>query len=79
VAREPGPRPACHRARVPREQPVEYVEIQGTAAGTHDDADDHIDRLTQKYMDQEQYPFKGSGEVRKKYVITPTRVRYQKQ
>jgi PPOX class probable F420-dependent enzyme len=63
----------------PASNPYEYVEIQGTAAGTHDDADDHIDRLTQKYMDQEQYPFKGPGEVRKKYVITPTRVRYQKQ
>jgi PPOX class probable F420-dependent enzyme len=63
----------------PPENPYEYVEIQGTAAGTHDDADDHIDRLTQKYMNQDTYPFRGPGEVRKKYVITPTRVRHQKQ
>jgi hypothetical protein len=55
------------------------VEIQGTATGTHDDADEHIDRLTQKYMGQDKYPFRGPGEVRKKYVITPTRVRHQKQ
>jgi PPOX class probable F420-dependent enzyme len=63
----------------PSDNPYEYVEIQGTAAGTHDGADDHIDRLAQKYIGQETYPFRGTGEVRKKYVITPTRVRHQKQ
>ncbi|MFZ1995298.1 MAG: PPOX class F420-dependent oxidoreductase [Solirubrobacteraceae bacterium] len=63
----------------PADNPYEYVEIQGTASGTHDDADDHIDRLTQKYMGQDKYPFRGPGEVRKKFVITPTRVRHQKQ
>jgi PPOX class probable F420-dependent enzyme len=61
------------------DKPYEYVEIQGTASGTHDDADEHIDRLAQKYIGQEKYPFKGPGEVRKKYVITPTRVRHQTQ
>ena len=59
--------------------PYEYVEIQGTASGTHDDADDHINRLAQKYIGQDEYPFRGPGEVRKKYVITPTRVRHQTQ
>jgi PPOX class probable F420-dependent enzyme len=63
----------------PADNPYEYVEIQGTAAGTHDDADDHIDRLTQKYTGRDKYPFRGPDEVRKKYVITPTRVRHQKQ
>jgi PPOX class probable F420-dependent enzyme len=63
----------------PGENPYEYVEIQGTASGTHHDADDHIDRLTQKYMGQDKYPFRVPGEVRKKFVITPTRVRHQKQ
>jgi PPOX class probable F420-dependent enzyme len=63
----------------PPDNPYEYVEIQGSANGTHDDADDHIDRLTQTYMGQEKYPFRAPGEVRKKYVITPARVRYQKQ
>jgi PPOX class probable F420-dependent enzyme len=59
--------------------PYEYVEIQGTATGTRDDADDHIDRLTQTYIGQDKYPFRRPGEVRKKYVITPQRVRHQKQ
>jgi PPOX class probable F420-dependent enzyme len=59
------------------DNPYEYVEIQGTVTGTHDDADDHIDRLTKKYMGQEKYPFRAPGEVRKKYVIAPTRVRHQ--
>ena len=63
----------------PGDNPYEYVEIQGTVTGTHDDADDHIDRLTQKYMGQDKYPFRGPDEVRRKYVITPTRVRHQKQ
>ncbi|MGA2010770.1 MAG: PPOX class F420-dependent oxidoreductase [Solirubrobacteraceae bacterium] len=59
--------------------PYEYVEIRGTAAGTREDADDHINRLAKAYIGQDEYPFRGPGEVRVKYVITPTRVRYQKQ
>ncbi len=59
--------------------PYEYVEVRGTAAGSTDDADDHIDRLTRTYIGQDKYPFRATGEVRRKYVITPERVRYQKQ
>jgi PPOX class probable F420-dependent enzyme len=59
--------------------PYEYVEIQGTATGTRDGADDHIDRLAKTYIGQDKYPFRGPGEVRRKYVITPQRVRHQKQ
>ncbi|HET8979524.1 MAG TPA: PPOX class F420-dependent oxidoreductase [Solirubrobacteraceae bacterium] len=59
--------------------PYEYVEIRGSAAGTAEDADDHIDRLAKRYIGQDQYPFRAPGEVRRKYVITPQRVRYQKQ
>jgi PPOX class probable F420-dependent enzyme len=63
----------------PPDNPYEYVEVQGTASGTLDDADGHIDRLTKKYMGQDTYPFRQPGEVRKKYVIAAGRVRYQKQ
>ncbi len=59
--------------------PYEYVEIRATASGSTDDADDHIDRLAQQYIGQEKYPFRTPDEVRRKYVITPERVRYQKQ
>jgi PPOX class probable F420-dependent enzyme len=57
------------------QNPYEYVEIRGTARGTHDDADDHIDRLAKKYTGQDKYPYREPGEVRIKYVITPERVR----
>jgi PPOX class probable F420-dependent enzyme len=63
----------------PPENPYEYVEIRGSAAGTREDADDHINRLAKKYIGQDKYPFRQPGEVRVKYVITPTHVRYQKQ
>jgi PPOX class probable F420-dependent enzyme len=61
------------------DNPYEYVEIRGSATGTRDDADDHIDRLAKKYINQDEYPFRAPGEVRRKYVITPDRVRHQKQ
>ena len=59
--------------------PYEYVEIRGTATGTREGADEHIDRLAKAYIGQDTYPFRAPGEVRKKYVITPRRVRHQKQ
>jgi hypothetical protein len=55
------------------------LESRGTATGTREDADDHIDRLSKQYIGQDEYPFRGPGEVRRKYVITPERIRYQKQ
>lgn len=63
----------------PGDNPYDYVEIQGRATGTSDDADEHIDRLAKKYIGQDRYPFRGPGEVRRKYVIEPARVRHQKQ
>jgi PPOX class probable F420-dependent enzyme len=59
--------------------PYDYVEVEGTAAGTKDDADDHINRLAKTYINQDEYPFRGPGEVRKKYLISPSKVRHQKQ
>ena len=59
--------------------PYEYVEIRGTATASRDDADEHINRLAKKYIDQDEYPYRQPGEVRVKFVIEPQRVRYQKQ
>ena len=56
----------------PADNPYDYVEIRGTATGTRDDADDHINRLAKKYIDQDEYPFRQPGEERIKYVITPS-------
>jgi PPOX class probable F420-dependent enzyme len=63
----------------PGDNPYEYVEVRGTVTATVDDADDHIDRLAKKYINQDEYPYRQPGEQRIKYVITPQRVRYQKQ
>jgi PPOX class probable F420-dependent enzyme len=63
----------------PDGNPYEYVEIQGTVAGTHDDANAHIDRLAKKYTGSDTFEGHQPGDVRIKYVIAPTRVRHQKQ
>ena len=59
--------------------PYNYVEIRGTASGTRDGADEHINALTKKYMNQDEYPFRAPGEERIKFVISPDHVRHQKQ
>lgn len=47
------------------ENPYEYVTIRGKVAErTHEGADDHIDALAKKYLDQDQYPFRQPGEQR---------------
>jgi len=55
--------------------PYAYAEIRGTAAGTRDDAEAHLDRLARRYLGEDTYR-RRPGEVRRKYVITPLRVRY---
>jgi PPOX class probable F420-dependent enzyme len=62
-----------------QENPYEYVAITGKAHGTTDGADEHIDRLSQKYIGQDSYPFRQPGEDRVKYVVEPDNVRHQKQ
>jgi hypothetical protein len=59
--------------------PYHFVEIRGTATGTTDGADEHINALTKKYIDQDEYPFRQPGEQRIKFVITPSHVRHVKQ
>jgi PPOX class probable F420-dependent enzyme len=62
----------------PPDNPMEYVEVRGTATPS-DGADEHIDALAQKYLNQDKYPFRQPGEKRIKFTIAPDRVRYQKQ
>ncbi|MGH9299308.1 MAG: PPOX class F420-dependent oxidoreductase [Acidimicrobiales bacterium] len=64
---------------MPPDNPYEYVEIRGRAKGTTEGADEQIDRLAKKFIDQDAYPFRVPGEQRISYHITPERVRYQKQ
>jgi len=59
--------------------PYNYVEIRGTASATTEGADEHIDALAKKYINQDKYPFRQPGEQRVKFVIQPDHVRHQKQ
>lgn len=58
--------------------PFHFAEIRGTATGSVEGAREHIDALAQKYIGRD-YPWLGPGEQRKKFVITPQKVRYIKQ
>jgi PPOX class probable F420-dependent enzyme len=47
------------------ENPYEYVTIRGRVAErTHEGADEHIDALAKKYLGQDTYPFRQTGEQR---------------
>jgi PPOX class probable F420-dependent enzyme len=59
--------------------PYNYVEVRGTATAAREGADEHINVLTNKYINQDEYPFRQPGEERIKFVIAPEHVRHQKQ
>ncbi len=59
--------------------PYDYVEVKGSVSSTTDGADAHIDRLAKKYLGVDSYPFRTEGEQRITFLLTPTRVRHQKQ
>jgi PPOX class probable F420-dependent enzyme len=47
------------------ENPYEYVMIRGRLAErTTEGADQHIDEMAKKYLDQDSYPFRQPGEQR---------------
>ena len=57
------------------ENPYEYVEIRGTVAErTHEGADEHIDAMAKKYLDQDSYPFRQPGEERVIIRVAPDHV-----
>ena len=61
---------------VNRQNPYEYAEVLGRVVeDTHEGADDHIDRLAQKYMGVDTYPGRREGEQRVKFLIEPEQVR----
>ena len=61
------------------DDPYDYVEVRGTARGTTDGADEHIDRLAHKYLGVDSYPMRQAGEQRITYLVEPSLVRHQKQ
>jgi PPOX class probable F420-dependent enzyme len=47
------------------ENPYEYLEVRGRAsAPISEGADEHINSMAKKYMDQDEYPFRQPGEQR---------------
>jgi len=57
------------------QNPYRFAEIRGSAAGTLEGAREHIDALAHKYIGRD-YPYMGPNEQRKKFIITPQKVRY---
>ncbi|HUJ77240.1 MAG TPA: PPOX class F420-dependent oxidoreductase [bacterium] len=56
--------------------PYRYLGVQGTVVEVRSaGADEHLDRLAQRYLGQPKYPWRRPGEQREILVIRPTRVR----
>jgi PPOX class probable F420-dependent enzyme len=57
------------------ENPYRYVEIRGKVVEiTQNGADDHINKLSQKYLGKPEYPYRKPGEVRVTYKIEPQKI-----
>ena len=55
--------------------PYRYLEIRGKVVEiTENGADDHINKLSKKYLGNPVYPFRKPGEVRVTYKIDPEKV-----
>ena len=56
--------PAVALSFVDDENPYRMFEIRGTVDLVEDGADDHIDFLAKKYLNEDEYPFRQPGEER---------------
>ena len=57
------------------DNPYRYVQVQGRVTEmTEQGADQHIDALAKKYIDQDRYPYRQPGEVRVIVKIAAERV-----
>ena len=55
--------------------PYRYLQVRGRVVEiTQDGADEHINKLSQKYLDKPEYPNRQPGEVRVLYRIEPQKV-----
>ena len=60
---------------VNQQNPYAWAMIRGRAVElTHDNADDHIDKMAKKYLGEDQYPFRQPGEQRLLVRIEPQQV-----
>jgi PPOX class probable F420-dependent enzyme len=55
--------------------PYRYIEVRGRVVEiTEKGADDHINKLSQKYLGKPVYPFRQPGEVRVMYKIEAQKI-----
>ena len=67
--------PRVAMAIVDPDNPYRYLEVRGRISEiTQDGADQLIDKLAKKYLDQDKYPFAQPGEQRVIYKIDPEKV-----
>ena len=57
------------------ENPREYAVFEGTATVTEAGADEQIDRLAQKYLGQDKYPWRNPAETRLRVDLDVTAVK----
>src|SRR5205823_6327515 len=58
-----------------QQNPYTWVAIRGRVVEmTHDGADDHIDKMANKYLGQDRYPYRRTGEQRVIVKILPEHV-----
>ena len=63
--------PRVALAVIDPDNPYRYVEVRGRVREiTEDGADAHIDRMAQKYLGQDKYPYRQPGEKRVLYKIS---------
>lgn len=56
------------------ENPYRHLSLRGRVVDiTEQGADAHIDKMARKYLGQDKYPYRGSGEIRVIYKIMPER------
>jgi PPOX class probable F420-dependent enzyme len=54
------------------ENPYRHLSVRGRVVDiTEQGADAHIDKLAQKYLGKDKYPFRSAGEIRVIYKIEP--------
>lgn len=59
------------------DNPYRYLEVRGRVDEiTEEGALDHIDKMAQKYLSREKYPFAQPGEVRVLLKIKPEHISY---
>lgn len=51
-----------------------YVSVTGRAELSEEGANDHIDRMAQKYIGQDKYPYLQPGERRVIVTVTPEKI-----